>query len=123
MRTTIFTSLFAAVAVVSAAAIEQRQTESFLAEIKAWKEISDCQGSTAADLDFNMGNATLNQCAALPYSVATVEVAALIDSAYQVSFYTDAECADLTRGTTVNVPGNCLNNDLGPWAALKITTY
>lgn len=38
-----------------------------------------------------------------------------------VSFFTDDSCSDLTRGTTINVPGNCLNNAIGPWKTMKFT--
>ncbi|KAI1865217.1 hypothetical protein JX265_008264 [Neoarthrinium moseri] len=107
-------------AVASAAAVQARQTP-FLANIKGWAALSDC--STQSDLDFNVGNGTVDHCIKFPYAVSTVQLGAIVDGPYQVSFYTDSGCADLERGTTANVPGACQNNAIGPWLSAKVATF
>jgi hypothetical protein len=86
MQFTSFMFAFATAASISCAAVQGRQAPDLLAEIKGWKEVSDCSSSSAADIDFNIGNSTLNLCVALPYTVATLELGALRTGPYQGEF-------------------------------------
>ncbi|KAI0171528.1 hypothetical protein BJ166DRAFT_609787 [Pestalotiopsis sp. NC0098] len=88
------------------------------------EELSSClsENGPAADLDFNVKNTTMG-CITLPYAVESLQLAALRDGPYLVSYFTDDSCADLTRGTTVSEVGNCMHSAIGPWASINISTY
>ncbi|KAH8193889.1 hypothetical protein TruAng_011944 [Truncatella angustata] len=125
MHVSTLISLFANAAAISAAAVQVGQTtggQDYLARIKGWKNMSNCSGSDL-DLDFYITEASVNECVPLPFATTTAELGALKDGSYQVSFYTDGDCTDLVRGTTVNVSGNCLNSNIGAWNSVKVTTY
>lgn len=79
MHGKIFTFLLASAGAISGALATP---PNILAEIRAWQDTSDCTASSP-DLDFNLGNSSLNQCAVLPYPVSTIELAALRDGPYQ----------------------------------------
>jgi hypothetical protein len=125
------TTLFTFAAAASAATIQPQARQSaagdFVAEITGWKALSGCgndsPSNTPADLDFNVGDASLGACIQLPYVVSEVRLGALHQGHYLVSFYTDGNCTDLARGATVSEVGNCLHSSVGPWNALQITTY
>lgn len=118
------TIMTASAAVASAAAVQPRQDIGLLVEITGWKELSSClsENGPAADLDFNVQNTTMG-CITLPYTVESLQLAALRDGPYLVSYFTDDACADLTRGTTVSEVGNCMHSAIGPWASINISTY
>lgn len=118
------TIMTAGAAVASAAAVQPRQDIGLLVEITGWKELSSClsDNGPAADLDFNVKNTTMG-CITLPYAVESLQLAALRDGPYLVSYFIDDACADLTRGTTVSEVGNCMHSAIGPWASINISTY
>ncbi|ETS82051.1 hypothetical protein PFICI_07053 [Pestalotiopsis fici W106-1] len=125
MHATLTTVLTCAAAASAAAVVQQpRQETGILAEITAWKAISSCaDDANAPDLSFYITNSSVAGCVQLPYVVESIQLAALHQGPYLVSFYTDYDCANVTRGTTVSEVGNCLHSNIGPWASLEITTY